>query len=168
MIKITKGNLLKAPAEALVNTVNTVGVMGKGVALQFRQAYPEMYRAYQKACDAKDVQLRRGSGFRSWRFGRRSALGSSTSRQKAIGNREAGWRILNLVLLISPRPLSVSGFVPSLCRRSAVETAAWTGRRFTSESSEPLQICPMLKCWFIHQLARPRPRQCLFERNELE
>ncbi len=57
MIKITKGNLLKAPAEALVNTVNTVGVMGKGVALQFRQAYPEMYRAYQKACNAHDVQL---------------------------------------------------------------------------------------------------------------
>jgi len=57
MINITKGNLLKAPAEALVNTVNTVGVMGKGVALQFRQAYPEMYRAYQKACDAHNVQL---------------------------------------------------------------------------------------------------------------
>jgi O-acetyl-ADP-ribose deacetylase (regulator of RNase III) len=57
MIKTTKGNLLEAPAEALVNTVNTVGVMGKGVALQFRQAYPEMYRAYQKACDAKDVHL---------------------------------------------------------------------------------------------------------------
>jgi O-acetyl-ADP-ribose deacetylase (regulator of RNase III) len=57
MIKITKGNLLKAPAEALVNTVNIVGVMGKGVALQFRQAYPEMYRAYEKACDAKDVRL---------------------------------------------------------------------------------------------------------------
>ena len=57
MIKVTKGNLLKAPAEALVNTVNTVGVMGKGVALQFRQAYPEMYRAYEKACDAKDVRL---------------------------------------------------------------------------------------------------------------
>lgn len=57
MIKITEGNLLKASAEALVNTVNTVGVMGKGVALQFRQAYPEMYRAYQKACEANDVQL---------------------------------------------------------------------------------------------------------------
>jgi O-acetyl-ADP-ribose deacetylase (regulator of RNase III) len=53
MIKTAKGNLLEAPAEALVNTVNTVGVMGKGVALQFRQAYPEMYRAYQKACDTR-------------------------------------------------------------------------------------------------------------------
>lgn len=57
MIKITQGNLLKAPAEALVNTVNTVGVMGKGIALQFRQAFPEMYRAYEKACLAKDVRL---------------------------------------------------------------------------------------------------------------
>lgn len=57
MIKITEGNLLKAPAEALVNTVNTVGVMGKGIALQFRQAFPEMYRAYEKACLAKDVRL---------------------------------------------------------------------------------------------------------------
>lgn len=57
MIKLTKGNLLNAPVEALVNTVNTVGIMGKGVALQFRQAYPPMYRAYKEACDAGDVQL---------------------------------------------------------------------------------------------------------------
>ena len=57
MIETTKGNLLKAPAEALVNTVNTVGVMGKGIALQFRQAFPEMYRAYEKACENGDVQL---------------------------------------------------------------------------------------------------------------
>lgn len=57
MIEITEGNLLKAPADALVNTVNTVGVMGKGIALQFRQAFPEMYRAYEKACLAKDVRL---------------------------------------------------------------------------------------------------------------
>src|SRR5437868_4253337 len=56
MIKITKGNLLKAPAEALVNTVNTVGVMGKGIALQFRQAYPENYKAYRKAVDAGSVR----------------------------------------------------------------------------------------------------------------
>ena len=50
MIETTKGNLLEAPVEALVNTVNTVGVMGKGIALQFKQAYPAMFRAYEKAC----------------------------------------------------------------------------------------------------------------------
>ena len=56
MIVDAKGNLLAAPAEAHVNTVNTVGVMGAGVALQFRQAYPEMFRAYAAACKAGEVQ----------------------------------------------------------------------------------------------------------------
>ncbi|MCF3651351.1 type II toxin-antitoxin system antitoxin DNA ADP-ribosyl glycohydrolase DarG [Synoicihabitans lomoniglobus] len=57
MIKPAQGNLLAAEAEALVNTVNTEGVMGKGIALQFKQAYPEMNRAYQKACAAGEVRL---------------------------------------------------------------------------------------------------------------
>ena len=48
-IEHRKGNLLAADAEALVNTVNTVGVMGKGIALQFRKAFPDNYRAYQRA-----------------------------------------------------------------------------------------------------------------------
>ncbi|MBU1661380.1 MAG: macro domain-containing protein, partial [Chloroflexi bacterium] len=49
MIKFTTGNLLTTDVEALVNTVNCVGVMGKGIALQFKQAYPENYRLYKKA-----------------------------------------------------------------------------------------------------------------------
>ena len=57
MIEITEGNLLEAPVGALVNTVNTVGVMGKGIALQFKQAYPQMFRVYQQACKAGEVQL---------------------------------------------------------------------------------------------------------------
>ncbi len=57
MIELTQGNLLAAPVEALVNTVNTEGVMGKGIALQFRQAFPEMYRAYVKACASGEVRL---------------------------------------------------------------------------------------------------------------
>ncbi|MEO0012659.1 MAG: hypothetical protein RLZZ535_1048, partial [Cyanobacteriota bacterium] len=42
--------------EDLVNTVNCVGVMGKGIALQFKQAFPENFKQYKKACDAKEVQ----------------------------------------------------------------------------------------------------------------
>lgn len=57
MIEPTQGNLLEAPVEALVNTVNTEGIMGKGIALQFRQAYPEMFRAYEKACADGEVRL---------------------------------------------------------------------------------------------------------------
>lgn len=56
MIELKQGNLLEENAEALVNTVNCVGVMGKGIALQFKQAYPDVFKAYKKACDAKGVQ----------------------------------------------------------------------------------------------------------------
>jgi O-acetyl-ADP-ribose deacetylase (regulator of RNase III) len=55
MIRYTTGNLLDADAEALVNTVNTVGVMGKGIALMFKEAFPENFRAYQSACKTDQV-----------------------------------------------------------------------------------------------------------------
>src|SRR5437879_5880095 len=51
MVERVRGNLLDADVQALVNTVNTVGVMGKGIALQFKKAFPENYRIYKKACD---------------------------------------------------------------------------------------------------------------------
>ena len=56
MIEVVAGNLLDAQVEALVNTVNTVGVMGKGIALQFRQAFPDNYEAYRRACQRKEVR----------------------------------------------------------------------------------------------------------------
>jgi O-acetyl-ADP-ribose deacetylase (regulator of RNase III) len=56
MIEYAAGNLLQADAEALVNTVNCVGYMGKGIALQSKQAYPENFRAYERACQAKVVR----------------------------------------------------------------------------------------------------------------
>jgi O-acetyl-ADP-ribose deacetylase (regulator of RNase III) len=56
MITFTQGNLLEARAEALVNTVNTVGVMGKGIALMFKERFGENFRRYATACKAKEVQ----------------------------------------------------------------------------------------------------------------
>jgi len=56
MIQNATGNLLEAEAEALVNTVNCVGFMGKGIALQFKQAWPENFDAYAKACKAGEVR----------------------------------------------------------------------------------------------------------------
>jgi O-acetyl-ADP-ribose deacetylase (regulator of RNase III) len=55
MIDYHRGNLLDADAEALVNTVNTVGVSGKGIALMFKEAFPENFRAYAAACKAGRV-----------------------------------------------------------------------------------------------------------------
>ncbi len=59
MIDYTTGNLLDDSAEALVNTVNEVGVMGKGVALMFRDTFPSNTKAYEKACDDRDVRVGR-------------------------------------------------------------------------------------------------------------
>lgn len=55
MIHYSTGNLLESDAEALVNTVNTVGVMGKGIVLQFKQRFADNYRQYKVACDAGRV-----------------------------------------------------------------------------------------------------------------
>ena len=55
MIRFTSGNLLESGAVALVNTVNTVGVMGKGIALMFKDAFPENFRAYAQACKRGEV-----------------------------------------------------------------------------------------------------------------
>jgi O-acetyl-ADP-ribose deacetylase (regulator of RNase III) len=57
MMHFTQGNLLDARVEALVNTVNTVGVMGKGIALMFKEAFPSNFRAYEDACKNKQVQI---------------------------------------------------------------------------------------------------------------
>jgi O-acetyl-ADP-ribose deacetylase (regulator of RNase III) len=61
MIEFTKGDLLDDPAQAIVNTVNCVGVMGRGIALQFKKKFPENFKAYAAACEQR--QIRTGSMF---------------------------------------------------------------------------------------------------------
>ncbi len=57
MIQYITGNILDSNAQALVNTVNTMGVMGKGIALQFKKAYPNNYKAYEKASKNEEVKV---------------------------------------------------------------------------------------------------------------
>lgn len=57
MISFAQGNLLEADTEALVNTVNTVGVMGKGIALMFKERFPENFRIYEAACKTKAFDI---------------------------------------------------------------------------------------------------------------
>ena len=52
MIKYVEGNLFESKSEALINTVNTVGIMGKGIALQFKKLYPNNYKEYKDKCDS--------------------------------------------------------------------------------------------------------------------
>lgn len=56
MIEYKSGDILSEDAEALVNTVNCVGVMGRGIALQFKKAFPENFKAYASACKREEVQ----------------------------------------------------------------------------------------------------------------
>lgn len=56
MIRFTTGDILQADTEALINTVNCVGIMGRGIALQFKNAYPANFKAYEAACKREDVQ----------------------------------------------------------------------------------------------------------------
>ena len=55
MVELTTGDLLRADVEALVNTVNCVGIMGRGIAAQFKRAFPENFRVYEAACKRKEV-----------------------------------------------------------------------------------------------------------------
>lgn len=57
MITYISGDLFQSPAKVLVNTVNTVGVMGKGIALKFKQIYPEMFETYQDHCKRGELEV---------------------------------------------------------------------------------------------------------------
>jgi len=57
MIQYVTGNLLESNAEALVNTVNTIGVMGKGIALQFKNTFPNNFKLYAKACKNDEIKI---------------------------------------------------------------------------------------------------------------
>lgn len=57
MIKYIEGDLFSSPAQVITNTVNTVGVMGKGLALSFKQLYPEMFEFYQEICEKKELDI---------------------------------------------------------------------------------------------------------------
>lgn len=56
MIELTTGDILKDESEAIINTVNCVGIMGRGIALQFKNAWPENFKAYEVACKRQEVQ----------------------------------------------------------------------------------------------------------------
>ena len=58
-MRFLQGNLLESKVEALVNTVNTVGVMGKGIALMFKESFPANFLAYEDACKCKNVKIGR-------------------------------------------------------------------------------------------------------------
>jgi len=69
MIEFKKGNLFNSECQTLVNTVNCVGVMGAGIAKQFKQKYPEMFAQYKWACEPGEYRcLEHGGDLWIWRY----------------------------------------------------------------------------------------------------
>lgn len=103
MVEFVTGNLHEADVDALVNTVNTEGVMGKGVALQFKRAFPANYKAYRAACAAGEVKLGRMFVFDTGRLERPRYIinfptkGHWRSRSR-LGDIDAGLHDLRRVL----------------------------------------------------------------------
>ena len=69
MIEYRTGDILMTDAEALVNTVNCVGIMGRGIALQFKNAFPANFKAYAAACKREEVQPGRMFVFKTGTLG---------------------------------------------------------------------------------------------------
>lgn len=91
MIKTVKGNLLEQDVQALVNTVNCVGVMGRGIALQFKNAFPENYSFYHEACKNKTVSPGKVLVFDGKIFCLIPSI-LSISQQNSTGERRANFR----------------------------------------------------------------------------
>ncbi|MEX0407952.1 macro domain-containing protein [Aquibium sp. LZ166] len=80
MIEFRTGNILDANADALVNTVNCVGIMGRGIALQFKNMFPDNFKAYADACSRKEVQPGKMFVYETGEFSPRYIINFPTKR----------------------------------------------------------------------------------------
>ena len=64
MVNVIIGDMFESKSQTLVNTVNCVGIMGKGVALEFKKRFPDMFEDYVRRCEAKQVRLGRPCVFK--------------------------------------------------------------------------------------------------------
>lgn len=105
MIEFRTGNILEANADALVNTVNCVGIMGRGIALQFKNTFPDNFKAYAAACNRNEVQPGKMFVFETGQLSPRYIINFPTKRhwrgKSRIEDIEAG--LIDLVRLINYR-----------------------------------------------------------------
>ena len=117
MTTIKTGNMFSESAEALVNTVNCVGVMGRGVALQFKKRFPENFKAYEKACARKEVVPGKMFVFETGALFPRIIINFPTKRHWRQGSRmediEAG--LADLVRVLRERGVSSVAVPPLGC-----------------------------------------------------
>ena len=169
MVEFITGNLLEADADAFVNTVNTKAVMGKGVALQFKRAFPANYKAYRAACAAGEVKLGRMFVFDTGRLERPRYIINFPTKdhwrsRSRLGDIEAGLQDLRRVL--TELAIESVALPPLGCGLGGLD---WTKVRPRIEAA--LADLPMRALVFEPQGApapeqmperRPRPRMTPF------
>jgi len=114
MIEFASGDILKCQVDALVNTVNCVGVMGRGIALQFKNAFPENFKAYAAACRRGEVQPGHMFVYETGRFFPRCIVNFPTKRhwrgKSRMEDIEAG--LANLAQVIRDKGISSIAIPP--------------------------------------------------------
>ena len=89
MIEYKTGDIFAEDVEALVNSVNCMGIMGRGIALQFKNVFPENFKAYAAACKRKEVQPGRMFVFETAQLANPATL--STFPPNGTGAARAAW-----------------------------------------------------------------------------
>ncbi|NMN99775.1 Appr-1-p processing protein [Gordonia sp. TBRC 11910] len=166
MLTSASGNLLDAGVDALVNTVNTVGVMGKGIALQFRRAYPDMFKAYAAACKTGEVQLGRMHVWETGMLdGPRFIINFPTKghwrARSRIGDIEAG--LVDLVEVVRGREITSIAIPPLGCGNGGLDWADVEPRIVTAFAALPeldVRLYPPAPAPHASAMrnATPRPR----------
>ena len=134
MIRIKIGDLLAEDVEALVNTVNCVGVMGRGLALQFKKAFPANFEAYAAACKREEVKPGRMFVFETGSLAPRYIVNFPTKRhwrdRSRIEDVEAGLK--GLVTEIEARNIRSIAIPPLACGLGGL---AWKDVRLRIEAA---------------------------------
>jgi O-acetyl-ADP-ribose deacetylase (regulator of RNase III) len=116
MIEFKQGNLFDENAEAVVNTVNCVGVMGKSIAVQFKQAFPENFAQYKRACTGKAVQPGRMFIVRTGRLFPQYIINFPTKRHWKEKSRLEDIKVGLVALVAETRKLVIKSLaIPPLC-----------------------------------------------------
>ena len=129
MIRFKTGDILAEDAEALVNTVNCVGVMGRGIALQFKKAFPENFRVYADACARGGVRPGRMFVFETGALTNPRYIINFPTKRHWRGNsriEDINAGLKDLATVIREHEMA-SGRSP--CRRWAPASAAWNGAK---------------------------------------
>lgn len=165
MLRYVAINLFDSPAQTLVNTVNTVGVMGKGVAQAFKRLYPDMFRAYREFClagrlDVGQLYLYKPR-YRSRRDPTRGmVIGMATSKVTITLDDDQVAAVRKLVA--SGKADSVSGFIQHAVSVALVDIAGWGALLGTALEETGGSVTAKERAWadsILKPAAKPKSRR---------